>query len=171
MPFPGSVEDLAAAFGVVFFNGYAKEAYNRSGTMTFTRSSGALADHPISRGRDETEAVPEVKSFTGQAFRPLAPGFQPLMSMPDDWEVFMTERATEFRPNTPKVSAKGLFQGGVLRHGDGRVAMFGEAAMFTAQAVVEDGKTTRFGMNDPEAAHNTQFVLNVMHWLSGLLDK
>jgi hypothetical protein len=28
----------------------------------------------------------------------------------------------------------------------------------------------RFGMNSPEAAHNAQFLLNTVHWLSGLLD-
>jgi hypothetical protein len=27
----------------------------------------------------------------------------------------------------------------------------------------------RMGMNDPEASQNAQFVLNVLHWLSGLL--
>jgi hypothetical protein len=171
MPFPGAVADLAEAFGVVVLNGYAKEAFDKTGTLTFTRASGLLADHPITRGRDDAEAVDSVKGFTGQAFRPVAPGFQPLMLMPDDWAVFLTEEASAFRPNTPKVSARGLHQGGVLRHGDGRVAMFGEAAMFTAQTLVRNGETFRFGMNDPEAAGNAQFVLNVLHWLSGRLNK
>lgn len=48
-----------------------------------------------------------------------------------------------------------------------RVAVFGEAAMFSAQ-VGSDGEP--MGMNDPEADQNHQFVLNVMHWLSGLLE-
>lgn len=47
------------------------------------------------------------------------------------------------------------------------VAAFGEAAMFSAQ-VGSDREP--MGMNDPEADQNYQFVLNVMHWLSGLLE-
>jgi hypothetical protein len=90
--------------------------------------------------------------------------------MPDDWEVFLPKEAWVFGVDTPKVSARGLVQGAVLRYGRGRLAVFGEAAMFTAQVYVQDGEVVRFGMNDPEAVHNPQFVLNVMHWLSGLLD-
>jgi len=52
-----------------------------------------------------------------------------------------------------------------VRFGAGRVAAFGEAAMFTAQ-VDEDGP---MGMNHPEAPQNAQFVLNVLHWLTGVL--
>ncbi len=171
MPFPGSVAQLADAFGVVFLNGFAKKSFDKSGTLTFSRSSGALMDHPVSRGRTELEEVWSIKSFTGQAFRFVVPG-EPLMVMPDDWAVFLPQDAfAEFDASTPVVSARGLIQGGVLRHGEGRVAVFGEASMFTAQAVErEDGEIVRFGMNDPEAADNAQFVLNVMHWLSGLLD-
>jgi hypothetical protein len=43
--------------------------------------------------------------------------------------------------------------------------------MFTAQTQqLENGAVRRVGLNHPEAIHNAQFVLNVMHWLSGLLD-
>ena len=41
----------------------------------------------------------------------------------------------------------------------------GEAAMFTAQRSGNE----RNGMNAALAARNFQFVLNVMHWLSGIL--
>lgn len=51
--------------------------------------------------------------------------------------------------------------------GAGRVAAFGEAAMFLAQ-VGSYGEP--MGMNDPEADRNYQFVLNVVRWLSGLLE-
>jgi hypothetical protein len=50
------------------------------------------------------------------------------------------------------------------------VAVFGEAAMFTAQSFVSDGVVRQAGMNHPSASENAQFVLNLMHWLSGLLD-
>jgi hypothetical protein len=171
MPFPGAVEDLAAAFGVVFLNGYAMKSFAEGGTLTLTRESGLLADHAIVRGRSELEAVPSVKSFTGQAFRSVAPGLEPLMLMPEDWQVyFPAESGKKIEARTPKISARGLLQGGVLRHGTGRVAVFGEAAMFTAQTRPRNGGLEPFGLNDPEASHNAQFVLNVLHWLSGRLD-
>jgi len=169
MPWPGGTTDLANEFGVIFLNGYAKKSLHESGSLSFTRSSGALADHAITRGRSQSEMIESVRSFTGQAFRFVAP-VQPLMYMPDDWEVFLPIAASVIEENTAVVSARGLIQGGVLRYGSGRVAVFGEAAMFTAQSWVQDGAVGVMGMNHPDATENGQFVLNVVHWLSGLLD-
>ena len=168
MPFPASVADLADAFGIVFLNGYAKKSASESGLLTFTRAAGSLADHSIVRGRNASEQLTEIKSFTGQGFRTVV-RVEPLMQLPTDWAVFFPYRAGEFSDTTPAESARGLLQGAVLRHGRGRVAVFGEAAMFTAQTAINGDKVMRMGMNDPEAAQNPQFVLNVLHWLSGLL--
>jgi hypothetical protein len=44
------------------------------------------------------------------------------------------------------------------------VAIFGEAAMFSAQLTGPKGKP--MGMNAPGAEQNHQLLLNVMHWLS-----
>ena len=168
MPFPGSVAELADAFGIVFLNGYAKKSVNETGTLIFTRAGG-LADHPITRGRTAAEEIASIKAFTGQAFRAVVP-VAPLLHMPPDWSVYFPYEAGEFTVTTPVESARGLMQGAVLRHGQGRVAVFGEAAMFSAQTqVLGDQVVMRMGMNDPEAAQNSQFVLNVLHWLSGLL--
>jgi hypothetical protein len=49
--------------------------------------------------------------------------------------------------------------------GRGRVAVFGEAAMFTAQ--LAGPERTPVGMNDPAAARNAQLLLNLMRWLAG----
>ena len=169
MPFPGGTADLADEFGIIFLNGFAMKSFDGGGTISFTRSSGSLADHDITRGRSESERVESIRSFTGQAFRFVAP-VQPLMHMPDDWKVLLPTEAWEHRESTPSVSARGLIQGGVLRFGSGRVAVFGEAAMFTAQSFVSDGVVRQAGMNHPSASENAQFVLNLMHWLSGMLD-
>ena len=48
--------------------------------------------------------------------------------------------------------------------------LFGEAAMFSAQEWITKDERVLMGMNRPDAAQNPQFLLNVMHWLSGLLD-
>ncbi|HEY7642564.1 MAG TPA: hypothetical protein VH814_22715 [Steroidobacteraceae bacterium] len=169
MPFPGSAATVAAAFGIVFLNGYAKKSVDESGTLLFTRAGGLSADHPIVHGRNASEEITALKAFTGQAFRAVVP-VAPLMQMPPDWSVYLPYEAGEFTATTPLVSARGLLQGAVLRHGQGRVAVFGEAAMFSAQTqVLGDQVVARMGMNDPEASQNAQFVLNVLHWLSGLL--
>lgn len=170
MPFPGATADLADEFGVVFLNGYAVRSPEEGGALSFTRSSGSLADHAITRGRSESERVESVTSFTGQAFR-FVGTVSPLMYMPDDWVVLLPKVAAARDESTPSVSARGLVQGGVLRFGSGRVAVFGEAAMFTAQSNVRRGVVRQMGMNHPAASENAQFVLNVMHWLSGLLDE
>ena len=76
------------------------------------------------------------------------------------------EGAFQFKPETPRVPVAGWCQGAVLGVGKGRVAIFGEAAMFTAQLAGPEKKS--MGMNAPEAAKNYQFLLNVMHWLSNV---
>ena len=54
--------------------------------------------------------------------------------------------------------------------GNGRVAIFGEAAMFSAQIATLPGnpQPIKAGMNVP-GYDNRQFALNLLHWLSGLL--
>jgi hypothetical protein len=168
MPFPGSVAELADALGIAFRNGYAIKSVSAGGSVIFTRSGG-LADHAITRGRNAAEQITALKTFTGQAFSAVVP-VEPLIRMPDDWAVFFPQEAGKFTSTTPSESTRGLLQGAVLRHGQGRAAVFGEAAMFTAQTqVLGDTVVHRMGMNDPEASQNAQFVLNVLHWLSGLL--
>ena len=169
MPFPGATADLADEFGIVFLNGFALSSFDEAGAMSFTRSSGLLADHAITRGRFESERVESIASFTGQAFR-FVGSVQPLLYRPDDGKVYMPVKAWEHSETTPAVPARGLIQGGVLQFGSGRVAVFGEAAMFTAQSSVRDGVVRTRGLNHPSASENSQFVLNLMHWLSGLLD-
>jgi hypothetical protein len=164
MPFPGATANLASEFGIIFLNGFARKSLTEGGTLSFTRTSGSLADHAITRGRFDSEKIESITSFSGQGFRFVSP-LQPLMYLPDDWEVLLPVEAWEFDESTPTVSAKGLIQGGVLQFGEGKVAVFGEAAMFTAQV----NKNGPMGMNHPDAAQNAQFVLNVLHWLTGIL--
>ena len=59
----------------------------------------------------------------------------------------------------------GWSQGAVLEFGDGRVAVFAEAMMFTSQVYVPTGE--KMGLVSKGAEDNEQFLLNIMHWLSG----
>src|SRR4029453_17380278 len=67
-------------------------------------------------------------------------------------------------PNAVLVSRR--LQGAVLTFGKGRVAVFGEAAMFSAQLAGPDKEP--MGMNASVAKNNPQFLINVMHWLAGV---
>ena len=172
MPMPGAVENLAAAFGLFLHNGFLFDDADET-ILDFTRDAG-LADHAITHGRDESERIDSVRSFTGQAFRSVRE-VEPLLTVPSGSRVKLPPVAWEFETGTPSIPADGMLQGAVFRFGDGRVAVFGEAAMFSAQEQIrQKGKEAPqrrvMGMNHPEAAHNPQFLLNVMHWLSGLLE-
>jgi hypothetical protein len=175
MPFPGCVEKLAAEFGVYFANGFVFEENGQppvrgkdgGGWLKYTHEADthAIANHSIFIGRSESETVTEVTSFTGQAFFGSDPSVQPLLQISHDVNLFLPHRAWLFNDTTSRIRVKGLLQGAVIERGNGRVAIFGEAAMFTAQI---SGSGDLMGMNAPGAEQNFQFVLNVMHWLSGM---
>ncbi len=163
MPFPGAAEEIGAAFGFEFNNGFAMDTVQAPATM-FHRAAGLLREHPITNGRTAAERVDSVRSFTGQAFR-AGPEAQPLLVMGPTMVSLMPETAWEFDEATRRVPVAGWLQGAVRRFGEGRVAVFGEAAMFTAQYVPQ--RQVWFGLKAPGAEQNQQFLLNVMHWLSG----
>lgn len=166
MPFPGAAGPLAAEFGILMVNGFALDAQAQNGQIPYSRSAGTLAEHPITRGRNPAERIDSVTAFTGQAFRLETHG-DPLMTVGHNIVLFMPEVAWQFSKLTPSMSASGMLQGAVLKYGRGRVAVFGEAAMFSAQ--VAGPNRFPVGINDPHAPQNAQFMLNVAHWLSGLL--
>ena len=93
----------------------------------------------------------------------MANGAIPVISLSDAYEVLLPQVAWEFTKSTPAINGKGLVQGAFMPYGNGRIVVFGEAAMFTAQ--LQGNK--KFGMNAPDAAQNVQFLLNVIHWLDG----
>lgn len=158
MPFPGAMGPLAEEFGVHMMNGFAMQNDSvANGIFMHTKRSGALATNTITRGVDS------VKVFTGQGFR-IDSGV-PLLTIKTDVVMMMPPVAWQFSDSTPRTSARGLLQGAAVRFGAGRVAVFAEAAMFSAQ--VTGANRSPMGMNDPAAAQNPRFLLNVLHWLSG----
>ena len=164
MPLAGHAEALAAAFGVRFQNGFAFDSA-RNGLITFRRADGSLSPGSIADGRGPGERVDFVTTFTGQAFR-LDPGVDadPLLIFPAGYQLLLPQVAFEFSDSTPRISAANLLQGALVRHGSGRVALFGEAAMFSAQLAGPNRQP--MGMNAPSARENYRYALNVLHWLS-----
>ncbi|HAC16332.1 MAG TPA: hypothetical protein DCE78_10380 [Bacteroidetes bacterium] len=140
------------------------------------------------------EPTPFVTTFTGQSFdwSPTADieeeDFHPLFILGDGTYTVMTEaQDAYFGPtanvsdmNTltsllttghipafivPVVESDEKLQAAIAEVGSGKVAFFGEAGMFTAQ-IASDG-VTQMGINNPNAAHNWMFILNLMRYLDG----
>jgi len=163
MPFPGAAGNLAAAFGIRMLNGFAAPQGDTRGPIVFRRSDGSLREHPITSGRSPAERIDSIASFTGQAFH--ADSAAPIMVLPQGVTVLLPTVAWQFSDSTPTVSGAGALQGAVTSYGSGRVAVFGEAAMFSAQ--LGGPNRNPMGMNAPQARQNPQFLLNVVHWLVG----
>jgi hypothetical protein len=162
-PFPGAAGDLARAFGVEFRNGHARAGHWKRGDPdTFAYGTG-LKESAITRGRAADEAVTKVTTFTGSAFKPPK-GATAVLVFGAGSESVERKEGEGAKPETLRVPIEGWCQGAVIRVGDGRVAVFGEAAMFSAQ--LGGPKREPMGMNAPGAEQNHQLLLNVMHWLS-----
>jgi hypothetical protein len=177
-PFGQAARDLGLAFGVSISGGMVEDsiAYDSSSTdrsqLVFSRVNGLLGNHPITNGRNSAERLNRVVSFTGTT----------LAGPPDAVQLLRLSRtalAYKAFPRIEKVgentrvhvgygdptSAEGQAQGLALKVGKGRVVVMGEAGMLTAQI---DPTGQAFGMGVP-GTDDKQFVLNVAHWLSHLL--
>ena len=167
MPFPGAVAGLAARFGVVMENGFAFGP-GSEGNLRFDTGDGTLAEHPIVNGLAGDEPIPPVVSFMGQAFtvEPDADA-RPLLVLSSGSVQLLPERAWDFTDETPRHDAGGMLQGVALIVGEGRVVVFGEAAMFTSQP--SGPGEPPVGFDHPDAPGNRAFLINVICWLSGEL--
>src|SRR3990170_2961644 len=139
-PFVEATTSLAEAFGIRLRNAIA------SGRLVFRRSDGTLADHPITSGIDS------VATFTGSSFELEVAGHALLVFGPGVYSYT--------QPDDPNpLPLQGHFQGAVLQFGRGRVAVFAEAAMFSAQ--LTGPNRSPMGMNAPIAGQNARFLLNL----------
>jgi hypothetical protein len=162
-PAGGAAANLGSRFGVDMSKAYVADPLNFERIMfdvswiRYSRENKNLGDHPITRGRERSELINGVVSFTGQSLKGPAGSTELLKLSNAAFDVI--------DPGNPQkaktMSAAGRAQAIAMPFGKGRVVVFGEAAMLSAQ-------NTNFGMNYP-GTDNRQLVLNVMHWLSGLL--
>ncbi|MBE0646919.1 MAG: DUF4350 domain-containing protein [Bacteroidales bacterium] len=163
MPFAGAAHDLGKAFGFDFLNGFA---FTRSRTWppsVFKISDQTLMPGPVTSGNQEISPIDSVITFTGSAFR-IPQDAIPVLVFHAEHYSLQPDTAWVFSEETPRTALEGYYQGALLEYGKGRVAVFGEAAMFTAQ--IANG-TIKAGFNSEVAPQNAQFLLNVIHWLDG----
>ncbi len=165
-PFAGAAWPLTALFGIETSNGYVvdKQAvpYVTSravaiSAITFSRENGSLAEHVVTRGINGTERVELIGAYSGAAFR-LPRRAVSVLTLGDNVVSLMPERPSdELAEHTPTESVAGWSMGGLLRVGEGRVAIFGEdgiplkVALWTPPALVVD---------------NIQLTKNVFGWLT-----
>jgi hypothetical protein len=152
LPWGGAAAQLAEAFGLLFSHGYATDATCSADEFLFQRSDGTLRDHPITGGRTDGERINAVRTITGQSFRSVNPNTIPLLVLAPQTVLLLPNAPWEFTDQTPRVPAEGMLKGATLTHGAGRVAAFGEAAMFSAQ--VSGPERRPMGMNMPTASEN-----------------
>jgi hypothetical protein len=166
-PVGGANEILSKRFGVEMSKLHTLDKAHADlknggnpGWIIYSRENGLLGDHPITQGRDATEKVNSVTTFTGQALK--GPQGSAAFLRLADTVVDYDMKAEKEVPTT------GDSQAVALRFGKEKLVVLGEAAMMTAQ--VAGPNKLKFGMNR-EGNDDKQLALNIMHWLSGLLDR
>jgi hypothetical protein len=154
---------LGAEFGVDMSKGFTGDPLNYervaldSSWIRYSRANRNLGVHAITNGRNAGERINSVLSFTGQSLKGPNGSTALLKLSAQAYDVDDPNN-----PDKAKVtSAAGRVQALAMTFGKGRVVVFGEAAMLSAQ-------NRNFGMNYP-GTDNRQLVLNVAHWLTGLL--
>ena len=202
-PFGAAAEGLARRFGVEMSKGHTSDPANfdpETGNMSFlvfSRANGSLADHPVTRGRDASERVERVLTFTGQSLkgpagsvallrladtaiditRPAegaADASRTVERLPDGTPLPPGARARVSTVGRAAASAAGRAQAVAFDFGRGRVVVLGEAAMLSAQVVrgpaaqLMGVAELQMGMNR-KGIDNRRLALNIMHWLSRLL--
>jgi hypothetical protein len=168
-PMGAANEKLGLRFGVDMSKGYTGDPSNfdveseNEGFIKYNRDNKLLGDHAITRGRNESEKISRIIAFTGQSLKgpPDSVAFMKLSDSAVD--SIPTGQGSESR----QASAAGRAQGLAFKLGKGRVVVLGEAAMLSAQ--LAGPRKMKFGMNHP-GIDNRQLALNIMHWLSGLLN-
>jgi hypothetical protein len=187
-PWPGAAGDLAVLLGFSLFDGYVgagvfgtlHEEAIREAAEVFgvspeeLRSAfggpGKLVPHPILSGRRPGEAITSVYTGTGHAFFP-SQRVDPILILGESpGAIMLNMHLPEMsREDWPSFSMSGWLQAGATAFGEGRVVVLGEASTCSAQ--LAGPQRLPMGMNSPLAKQNPQFCLNVLHWLSGLLEE
>ena len=203
-PFGAAAATMGQRFDVDMSKGHTSdnvnfdpETRNRS-FLLFSRENKLLGDHPITRGRDASERIGRVITFTGQSLKGPAGSVAFLqlgdtaidITRPAEGEAAEGRTIDHLPDGTPLppgvtarvspvgragTSAAGRAQGIAFDFGKGRVAVLGEAAMLSAQVVrgpvaqLLGQQEIQMGMNR-KGIENRQLALNIMHWLSRLLN-
>ncbi len=161
MPMAGAASELAKAFGYGFNDGFALVPA-KNGPDYFTLENGLLVAGDLTRY--DAHALDSIMTFTGQAFS-IPENATPVLKLGKDWISLQPDTAWQFHPSTPRIAADTLYQGAYQEYGNGKLVVFGEAAMFSAQLSKTANGTFKMGMNRPGAENNYKLLLSILRWL------
>lgn len=158
MPFAGAAGELAKSFGFTFYNSFAMDTTKDGGADIFTSASKTLNNLDVLAITD----LEEVATFTGQAFEVPSKAVS-ILYFDNRYTILIPEQAWVFDKNITAMPAKGKSQLALMNYGKGKIAVSGEAAMFTAQTMGGN----KAGMNSKEGSNNYKLLLGIMKWLKG----
>lgn len=164
MPFSGATSSLASAFGFDFCDGFAQLSKPEGEPDLFSEENKRLVASKITDGTFG-KALTSVTTFTGSSFQIPEKAIGVLKFKKGD-ECLQPEIAWQFEDTTSRKDLEGSYQGAIMDFGKGKLAVFGEAAQFTAQSVSTDNGTFHVGFNSQSAPNNVDFLRNLMLWLS-----
>jgi len=159
MPTSGAAARLASAFGFRLLNGFLLD-WNTWDPTIFSRKDGTLLPHAVTGGAPGYEKVSKVAAFFGSGFE--AEGAEPILKAGEGNEIFFPDEPWRMTEKTQKRSAVGMLMGAVKKVGRGRIAVFSDASMFSAQ-ISQGG--AKMGMNHPDAPDNQKLLENTIRWL------
>jgi hypothetical protein len=166
---------LAERFGAKLSGGWTDDPEHRRtlagygpifGYLVFSLENGLLTDHPITRGRYDTEQIEGISTVTGESIEGPAGSVSLLRLGPAavDWLPSSATRASsdstaqaqsrDFNPcpSCDRISSAGRSQGIAFTVGRGRVVIIGEMGILVDYSAP--------GMQ------NAQFALNAVRWLA-----
>lgn len=192
-PMGDAARPLAERFGVKLGNGFVFDTNpdnfdDRDPTeLVFSDHNHLLGNDPIIHGRNDAEHLHKLVAFTGESVTiprgaiailrlsptvgevPTRSALQPLY----DEDASKAKSSREVALGQWPIAGRAMAVG--LTIGRGHIVVSGEAGMLTAQVFKENDKdgTEKFvgktGMSVP-GNDDKQYVLNVLHWLSGVLN-
>ncbi len=154
MPFSHAADGLARAFGFSFESSFAFT--EPRGPELFSKTNGRLTDSPIT-----PSGIDSVYAFTGTVLHAPSTAM-PVMRLGTGWTIFYPKEPWKFDGVPSRPSDDRDLRGAIMTTGKGRVAMFSEAAMFSAQRAASGAPA---GFNAPQASQNKPFLLNILNWL------
>jgi len=161
MPMAGGAANLAAAFGYLFNDGFATDTAG-VGPDLFTLANGQLVSNEITDMNGIQ--LDSIMTFTGQVFD-MPESANPILKGGPTWVSYQPDTAWQIDEHTPWIMADTLYQGAYQLYGKGKLVVFGEAAMFSAQIAEVNDRKFKAGMNRAGAENNHKLLLNIIHWL------
>jgi len=191
-PMGDAAAPLAQRFGVTLGNGFVLDTNpdnfdDRDPTeLVFSEQNHLLGNHAITQGRDNSERLHKLVAFTGESVT-IPRGATAILSLSPTTGEVPTRSASQLlygddlakaQANRESAATKWPVGGRAMAIafllGRGRVVISGEAGMLTAQVFKKRDKNGteelvgKMGMDAP-GNDDRQYVLNVLHWLSGAL--